>query len=306
MKILVTGSDGLVGSALRKVCTNRNNIIFSSRKDCDLMYYDQVFEMLKNNAVDTVIHTAGRVGGIERNLSTPADQFDENILINTNVIRAAHKAGIKKLIAFSSMCAFPSNVSPFTEENFHAGEPFFAHRAYAYAKRMADIQTEAYRKQYGVEYSTVIPGNIYGENDNYSLSAGHVVPSLIHKAYLAQLENKMLKVWGTGIASREFIYSVDLATIIMRLIDDNVKLPQRLIITDNRSITIKYIAEFIASYLNLSGIEWDSTKPDGQISRPSDTTMLHTLLPSIKFTEVNVALSKSIDWFIQNYKTTRK
>ncbi len=285
-KILVTGANGLVGNALKEVSKHLiPNIEFTSRDDCNLMDYRSVFDRIKGYKY--IIHTAGRVGGIGRNLSTPADQFYENIIINTNVINAAYKRGIKKLIAFSSMCAFPEKVSPYHENNFHSGEPFPAHRSYAYAKRMVDIQIEAYRKQYKVDYCCLIPGNIFGCNDNYSLTESHVVPALIHKAYLASKTGQPLEVWGDGSAAREFIYAKDLALICLALINSENPLPQRLVVSSPKEEKIKDIAEIIAKHMNINKIKWLTDKPNGQLSRPSDTSLFRYMFPHFNFSDIN-------------------
>jgi GDP-L-fucose synthase len=305
MNILITGGRGLLGSALKVVDPRGHRMVFIDRYHCDLMKYDRVKEWV-GSGFAAVIHTAGRVGGIGRNLNSPAQQFHENIIINTNVIHACYETGVNKLIAFSSACAFPANVSPFVEENFHHGEPFPAHRSYAYAKRMVDIQIEAYRQQYNVNYCCVIPGNLLGPGDNYSLTESHVIPALIHKAYIANKENTPLEVWGDGSASREFIYSEDLACACMDMLESSSDLPQRLIISGEREYKIKDIAEIIAKCMKVDSIKWLTDKPNGQLSRPSSIAKFRSMFPSFKFTNMEDAIKSSCEWFINNYSIARK
>lgn len=305
MIILVTGSAGLLGTAFSAIEDRGHRFVFISRSHCDLMKYDRVLDWI-GGGFDYVIHTAGRVGGIGRNLNSPAQQFHENIIINTNVIHACHEARIKRLITYSSACAFPANVSPFTEENFHHGEPFPAHRSYAYAKRMVDIQIEAYKKQYGSDFCCIIPGNIFGENDNYNLTESHVIPALIHKAYVANREGTELEVWGDGSASREFIYSKDLANASLDILLSEGPLPQRLIISSDSEYKIKDIVEMITNCIKVVGVKWLTDKPNGQLSRPSSKEKFKSLMPNFQMTNMQDAIKASCEWFSSNYSKARK
>jgi len=138
-----------------------------------------------------VIHTAGKVGGLLGNMNNKGQFFYENIMINTNVLESARLTNVKKVVSFLSTCVFPDNVKyPLTEDQIHNGEPHNSNYPYAYAKRMLDVQSRAYREQYDCNYICVIPTNIYGPNDNFNLKNGHVLPSLIHKCYLAKQNNE--------------------------------------------------------------------------------------------------------------------
>ena len=184
---LVTGGGGLVGSSL-----NKDMFKVSSEFDLrDTYVTDKLFSDLSPN---NVIHCAGRVGGLGGNMNMKGEFFYDNIMINTNVIESCRKHGVKKLVCFLSTCVFPDNVEyPLTVKKIHLGPPHTSNDAYSYAKRMADIQIRAYREQYGLNYVSVIPTNIYGPNDNFDLVNGHVVPSLIHKCYLAKKITPHLK-----------------------------------------------------------------------------------------------------------------
>ena len=305
MKILVTGGNGLVGSALKKIQNDfKYDFCFISRREVDLTNTKLTKEYFNDIKPDCVIHTAARVGGIGMNIKTPAEQFTKNILINTNVIDSAYFSGVKKLIAFSSVCAFPSNVTYLQEERLHDGLPFDAHQSYAYTKRMVDIQIQAYKKQYGINYCSIIPGNIFGENDNFNIDDGHVIPSLIHKFYIAKKNNTPVTIWGDGLSYREFIYSEDLARLCILLLEKEV-LPLRLLVSGEKEVQIKEIVELIAKIYEYNNITWDTEKPNGQRRRPSDHTLFRTLFPEYKFQQFDSSMTRTINWFQNNYPNIR-
>ena len=206
MKRLVTGGTGLVGSAIIADVKVGRNYDLTNPEICNSMFNE--------HKPTHVIHCAAKVGGLGGNMNYKGEYFHDNIMINTNVIESARKAGVTNLVSFLSTCVFPDNIEyPLTEKKIHLGEPHFSNYPYAYAKRMADIQIRAYREQYGVKYTSVIPCNIYGPNDNFSLEHGHVIPMLMHKLYLAQQRNEDFVVWGSGKPLREFIFSKDVAKL---------------------------------------------------------------------------------------------
>jgi len=287
-KILVTGGNGLVGSAIQSMTTDypEFKFYFTTHKDADLTNKRHVKGLFDMETPDYIIHTAARVGGIGKNLTAPAEQFYHNILMNTFVIDEAYQHGVEKLLAFSSVCAFPNDATIIKEDILHNGPPYYAHESYAYAKRMVDIQIKSYKTQYGVKYSSVLPVNIFGEHDNYDLETGHVVPSLVRKCHNAKFTNRPFQVWGTGIARREFCYAKDLARICLELLKMENDIPSLLIVSNSKEISIKEVVEKITRYFEYDNIEWLSDKPDGQLSRQSDTSRFHSTFPDFKFTEV--------------------
>lgn len=309
MNILVTGANGLVGRALRLVskhkCYEGIRFIFVGREDCNLLNRDEVDALLDVTRPEAVIHTAARVGGIGMNLRTPSEQYYENIIMNTEIINSSYKFGVNKLISFSSVCAFPGGLDFLQEKDLHKGEPFPAHRSYAYAKRMVDIQIEAYNSQFGLNYCSVIPGNIFGKNDNFNLENGHVIPSLIHKCHISKKSNKTFEVWGTGEPMREFIYSEDLARACIDLLQKDT-LPQRVIMSGEKEYKIKDIVEMICNHFDYHNVEWLKDKPNGQMRRPSSKTLFNQNLPDFEFTNIDLALGETIDWFIKSYPEVRK
>lgn len=302
--VLVTGGNGLVGNALRRTSSKFSDfeMVFTGREYHDLTCPDAVKDLFDCYNPHYVIHTAARVGGIAKNLETPAQQFFDNILMNTLVINEAYEHGVEKLIAFSSVCAFP-DTPIMTESVLHDGPPFPAHGAYAHAKRMVDVQIEAYRKQYGVNYCSLIPGNIFGPNDNFDIAHGHVVPSLVRKAHLAQLEDAPLQAWGDGSPRREFIYVDDLARVCFELLASTDSLPQKLIVSGHE-MPIRDLVETIASKFRVT-VEWDTSKPNGQLRRQTQSEYFDKLFPDFVLTPLPSAVATTVEWYVNNHKTAR-
>ena len=301
-RILVTGGNGLVGRSF-----NGSEFIKISTKEGDLKDRDIAKEIIEKHKPDGIIHCAAKVGGIMGNTNYPGDFYHDNIMMNTNVIEEARKNGVKKLVFFSSTCVFPDKVEyPLSPEKIHLGPPHSSNYAYAYAKRMGQVQIQAYREQYGVNYFTVIPCNIYGPGDNYNLDNGHVIPSLIHKMYLAKQNNTDFVVWGSGSPLRESIFSEDVAELTMMLYEkyDGV---DPVILSTSEEISIKDVVLMIAEIFEFKGkVIFDSDKPDGQLRKPSDNSVIKSMFPDYKFTPIETGLRKSITWFIENYENIRK
>ena len=220
--ILITGGTGLVGKAIQTVSTNYDyKFIFLSSKDCDLTSYSNTLYTFSSYNPDYVIHLAACVGGLFKNMAYKVDMYEKNILINLNVLKVCHEIKVKKLISCLSTCIFPDKTTyPINETMLHNGPPHTSNDAYAYAKRMLEVQSRAYQEQYGDNFICIIPTNIYGSYDNFNLQDSHVIPGLIHKCYLAKKENKPFVIAGSGTPLRQFIYSEDLAILILWTIEN--------------------------------------------------------------------------------------
>ncbi len=301
-KILVTGGNGLVGSNFK----DKKNYVTWGREHCDLRNKYSVEKNMSEEVFDGVIHAAAKVGGLGGNMNFKGEFFYENIMINTNVIETARKTRVENLVCFLSTCVFPNDVEyPLTEKNIHMGPPHFSNDAYAYAKRMADIQIRAYREQYGLNYKSVIPTNIYGINDNFDVENGHVVPSLIHKCYIARETNTPLTIWGSGKPLREFIYNKDVAKLTEWVLH-NYNEDEPIILSTSEEISIKEVVGMIVEIMNFKGeVKWDNNKPDGQFRKPSDNSKIKHYLPNFKFTPIYEGLSETISWFENNYDKIR-
>ena len=299
MKKLVTGGTGLVGSAIIADVKVGRTYDLTNPLVCDSLF--------NKHKPTHVIHCAAKVGGLGGNMNYKGEYFYDNIMINTNVIESARKVGVTNLVSFLSTCVFPDNVEyPLTEKKIHLGEPHFSNYSYAYAKRMADIQIRAYREQYGVKYTSVIPCNIYGPNDNFSLENGHVIPMLLHKLYIAQQRNENFVVWGSGKPLREFIFSKDVAKLAEWALD-NYDEPEPIIFSTSNEISIMDLVDLLVTEFEFKGkVIFDDSKPDGQFRKPSDNSKLKSYLPDFKFTPIEEGIKETVSWFLKNYQNARK
>jgi GDP-L-fucose synthase len=299
LKLLVTGGYGLVGSHIK------SDIKIGS--EIDLTNPHLTYEAFEKHKPTHIIHCAGKVGGLGGNMKYKGEYFYDNIMINTNVIESARKVGVENLVCFLSTCVFPDNIDyPLTEKKIHLGEPHSSNYPYAYAKRMADIQIRAYRDQYGLNYKSVIPTNIYGSNDKFSLEHGHVIPMLIHKLFLAKETKCDFTVWGSGKPLREFIYVKDVARLSEWVLN-NYNESEPIILSPSFEISIRDLVDLLVNYFNFKGkVIFDDSKPDGQFRKPSDNSKLMSYLPDFKFTPIEEGLKETVEWFIENYIYARK
>lgn len=299
MTKVITGGTGLIGSAFNQ------GVKLSSKRD--LRDYDKAKFAISMYKPDVVVHCAAKVGGVGANMQFPADFFMDNIRMNTNVIQACQELKIPKLVSFLSTCVFPDKVEyPLDETKIELGPPHSSNFAYAYAKRMADVQIRAFNQQYGTQYFSVIPCNVYGPNDNYSLEVGHVIPMLIHKCYLAKKNRKTFEVWGDGTPLREFVYSKDVANIVDLLIQKYTG-TEPVIISNPTEYSIKQVVDLIVEYMGFKGkVKWLTDKPNGQHRKPSSNAKLLSIIGDYEFTTLEKGLKESIEWFILNYPNVRK
>ena len=304
-KILVTGANGLVGNAIRYL--NPSDTVYITREDVDLTDFNKTLQVVSAIKPEQVIHLAAVVGGLGGNMIHSGQYFRNNIMINTNVLESARICGVAKLISFMSTCVFPDKCQyPLNEKDLHNGPPHPSNFGYAYAKRMLEVQSSAYRKEWGCDYIVAIPTNIYGSGDNWDLADGHVLPSLIHRCFLAKQNSADLIVWGSGSSLREFVYSEDIAQLTLWALDNySEDLP--IIFSSGHEVSIKDVVNLIVKEFDFRGnVIFDSSKPDGQFRKPSDTTKLNNYLPGFQFTTIEDGLKRTIKWFLNNYPNIRK
>ena len=227
--------------------------------------------------------------------------------MNTNILDASYKFGVKKVVSLLSTCIYPDNSTyPLTEDQIHAGPPHESNYGYAYAKRMLDIHTKTLRQQYGKNYICAIPNNLYGENDNFNLNNSHVIPAIIRKIYEAKQENRDVELWGDGKPLREFTYSKDIAKLLFFLLE-NYDDYEPINIGNTNEISIKCIANKIKKILDFKGnIIWNTNMPSGQYRKPSSNKKLLDLgWKKEDYTPLDEGLQLTVDWFLKNYPNVR-
>jgi GDP-L-fucose synthase len=306
MKILITGGTGLVGKAFSHTKTEHELILVGSHQ-YDLESWYDARCMIGTHTPNMIIHLAAKVGGVKANMSHPGDFYKSNIRINTNVLEAAKCFKVEKVISLLSTCVYPDKASyPLTEEQIHTGRPHHSNFGYAHAKRMLDIQSRAYRQQYGCNFITAIPNNLFGEHDNFDLENSHVLPAIIRKVYEAKLNGTNVSLWGDGSSLREFTYSRDLAEILLFLLDRYDE-PEPMNVGNTNEISIKEASEIICEIMDFEGeIVWDTSKPAGQHRKPSDNSKLIKLgWRQEDYTDLKKALTETCEWVILNYPNIR-
>lgn len=301
MNTLITGGHGLVGSFI-------NFGLKPSRKELDLFDYESLLDYVEKNNINSLIHCAAKVGGVKANSDNMFDYFFENMLINLNIMRVCKEKKIDKVISVSSTCVFPSNVKlPFNEDTMHDGEPHVSNFGYGYSKRMLEVGFRAMKVQYGTSSCCLIPCNLYGGNDNYDIVNGHVIPSLIHKCYLAKLNNTDFEIWGSGKAEREFLYAKDFAKVIELIHSGDTFIDGSVIISPDDLYKVSEIVDIIVDKFDFKGkVVFDKTKPEGVMRKNTDNKKFKEYFPDFKFTDLKEGLSETINYFVENYSKVRK
>lgn len=280
-KIYVAGHRGLVGSAIvRKLqAAGYQNLILRTRQELDLLDQPAVHAFFETEKPEYVFLAAAKVGGIMANKTHKADFIYENLQVQNNVIHAAHKAGVTKLLFLGSSCIYPRDCpQPIKEEYLLTGPLEPSNNAYAISKIAGIIMCQGFNEQYGTNYISVMPTNLYGPNDNFDLESAHVLPAMIRKFHEAKnAGSDSITFWGTGSAKREFLHVDDLADSLLHLMQtyDSSEIVN---IGTGEDVSIKELAETIGRIVGYEGkIEWDSSKPDGTPRKLLDVSKLHGL-----------------------------
>lgn len=280
-KIYVAGHRGLVGSAIVRAleAAGYTNLLTRTRQELDLLDTNAVVAFFAAERPEYVFLAAAKVGGIMANKTFPADFIRENIQIQTNTIDAAHKSGVRKLLFLGSSCIYPKLApQPIKEEYLLTGALESTNNAYAIAKIAGIIMCQSYRQQYGSNFISVMPTNLYGPNDNFDLETSHVLPALIRRFHEAKMGNApSVTIWGTGTPMREFLHVDDLAAACLQLMCtyDGGEIVN---IGTGEDVTIKVLAETVAMVVGYRGtIEWDTSKPDGTPRKLLDVSKLNQL-----------------------------
>ncbi|KIY62619.1 epimerase-domain-containing protein [Cylindrobasidium torrendii FP15055 ss-10] len=317
--ILVTGGSGLVGQGIKWCIDNEpegsrfgkkanETWIFARSSEADLRDAEQTKKLFEKYKPTHVIHLAALVGGVFANMAGNATFMRDNMLMNDNLLHTSYLQQVKKVVSCLSTCVFPDKVDyPLTEAKIHLGPPHPSNFGYSHAKRTVDIQNRAYREQYGSNFTSAIPTNVFGPADNYDLHRAHVLPALMHKCYLAKKNNTPFVVFGSGKPLRQFIYSRDLGKLFIWMLReyDDVE-PVILSVGENEEVTIKEVADAIVKAMDFKGeYRFDPSKADGQYRKPASNEKLLKLMGGFEFTPFEQALKESVDWFLENYEIAR-
>lgn len=297
--ILITGGSGFLGQHLVKKLQKKNvgRIVIPRSQSCDLRVWENCQKAVKG--IDLVIHLAGVVGGIGFNMQNPGSMFYDNLIMGTQLMEAARQAEVKKFVAVGTICAYPKLTPvPFKENDLWNGYPEETNAPYGLAKKMLLVQAQGYAKQYRFNGIYLLPVNLYGIGDKFDPNVSHVIPALVKKFVEAEeLNLPSVTVWGTGKATREFLYVEDAAEAIV-LATEKYDKPDPVNIGSGIEISIKDLAEMIAKIVKYKGkIVWDESKPDGQPRRQLDTTRAFREFGFKAKTNFAVGLKKTIAWY---------
>lgn len=302
-KIYVAGHRGLVGSALVRTlqADGFNNLIVKTRAELDLLDFLAVQKFFATEQPEFVFLAAAKVGGIHANNTAGADFIYENLTIQNNIIKSSHDSNVKKLLFLGSSCIYPRECpQPIKEEYFLDGKPEPTNIPYAGAKIAGILTCQAFHKQYGDNFISVMPTNLYGPNDNFDLETSHVFPALIRKFHEAKMNNSpTITVWGTGTPKREFLHVDDLASacvFLMNTYDD----PSIVNIGTGQDVSIKEFAEIVQSVVGYTGhIVWDKSKPDGTPRKWLDVSKLNGLGWKSSI-DLRTGVDMTYRWFIEH------
>ena len=299
-KVLVTGATGFVGRNMLRVLERSYSVIGVGSKDWDLRRQDRCQEMLQAVRPDVVVHVAGSVGGIGANQENPGKFMYENLVMGTNLIHESMVQNISKFVMLGTVCAYPKFTPvPFAEADLWNGYPEETNAPYGIAKKALMKLVETYKEQYGFNGVNLIPVNMYGPYDHFNLTSSHVIPALILKVRQAIQSNaSSITIWGTGKASREFLYAPDLAEAVHLAIQKDIS-PEPINIGTGKEITIAELVSCITRLMNFTGdVVYDTTKPDGQPRRCLDTSKARELLGFEATTNLEQGLRQTIDWYL--------
>jgi len=302
-KVVVTGGAGFLGkSVVRKLEERGCREIFIPRsRDYDLVRMEDVNRLYADAHPDIVVHLAARVGGIGANMRNPGSFFYQNLMMGVQLMEQGRLHGVQKFVAVGTICAYPKFTPvPFREDDIWNGYPEETNAPYGLAKKMLLVQAQAYRQQYGLNAIYLLPVNLYGPGDNFDPDYSHVIPALIKKVFDAgERGEKTVLAWGTGRASREFLYVEDAAEGIV-LATEKYDRPDPVNLGAGFEITIKELAELICELAGFDGrIEWDPTQPDGQPRRRLDTSRARQEFGFEAGTDLREGLQKTIEWYRQ-------
>lgn len=303
-RVLVTGGSGFLGQSVCHALKSFGpaNILAPRSSIYDLRDRDAIVQLFDEHAPEVVVHLAAVVGGIGANRRNPGKYFYENAIMGIQLMEEARLRGVAKFVAVGSICSYPKFTPvPFKEDDLWNGYPEETNAPYGLAKKMLLVQAQAYRQQYGFNAITLLPVNLYGPRDNFDPESSHVIPALIRKAFEARTAGRpYLEVWGTGQATREFLFVRDAARAIA-LATENYNEPEPVNVGSGKEIRISRLTELICELCGFQGeVRWDASKPDGQPRRCLDTTRAVRAFGFTATTDFREGLRETIDWYERN------
>jgi GDP-L-fucose synthase len=301
-RVLVTGGAGFLGRQVVRKLSERGckTVIVPRRKDCDLVQMSAIERLLDESRPDVIIHLAAVVGGIGANRASPGTFFYQNLMMGTQLMEAARLRGLSKFVAVGTVCSYPKFAPvPFREDDLWTGYPEETNAPYGLAKKMLLVQGQAYRQQYGFNSIFLLPVNLYGPHDNFDPGTSHVIPALIKKCVEARAAGAgELEVWGTGQASREFLYVEDAAEGVV-LATERYDGADPVNLGIGREILIKDLVTLLARHTGFAGtVRWDASKPDGQPRRCLDVSRARELFGFEARTSLEDGLRRTVDWYL--------
>jgi GDP-L-fucose synthase len=303
-RVVVTGGHGFLGSfVVEKLrAAGAKEVVVPRSKTHDLRVQAEALRLYTDAKPDVVIHLAAVVGGIGANRENPGRFFYDNAIMGLNLIEAARVTGLEKFVCAGTICSYPKFTPvPFREEDFWNGYPEETNAPYGLAKKMLLVQLQAYRDQYGFNGIYLTPVNLYGPRDNFDLQSSHVIPALIRKCIEAkQTGAAEIEAWGTGNATREFLYVEDAAEGIVTAAEKYAK-PELVNLGSGEEISVRELLEMIRSLVGASAkVRWNAAKPDGQPRRSLDTSRAATEFGWRSKTPLREGLEKTIAWYLEN------
>ena len=305
MRILVTGGTGFLGKNIQEnlgAFLNQDYSINTIGSNVyDLRCQHACRKAVQYYNPDVILHAAGSVGGIGANQENPGKFMYDNLIMGANLIERARIENVQKFVLLGTVCAYPKHTPvPFKEEDLWNGYPEETNAPYGIAKKALMKMLQTYKEQYGMRGANLVPVNMYGPHDHFNLTSSHVIPALILKFYNAMKNGGNVELWGTGSASREFLYVSDCVEAIARAIETDVDL-EPINIGTGKEITIKELAKEIAEQMGYEGqIKWQTDKPDGQPRRCLDTSKAKKLLDFEAKTDLQTGLKQTIEWFLND------
>jgi len=300
-RIFLTGGTGFLGRVVKQKLIEAQvaDVFDPSSREYDLREINAIQQAFHDSEADVVIHLAAVVGGIGANRENAGKFFYDNAMMGIQLMEEARHYGIEKFVSVGTICSYPKHTQvPFKEDDLWNGYPEETNAPYGLAKKMMLVQGQAYRQQYGFRAIHLLPVNLYGPGDNFDPKSSHVIPALIRKVIEAQeADETSITAWGTGQASREFLYVEDAARGVV-LAADQYDSPEPLNLGTCSEITIRQLVDLICELCGFSGeVQWDATKPDGQPRRCLDTSRAREILKFEADTDFRQGLKQTIDWY---------